>query len=317
MKKAIVVTSGNKFIDIDGFACVIAYAELLTLQGKTAVPLMTAHMNSSVPKGYIDRSIYEKDDSVLDQYDEKEYVILDLSDPKFFESCVEEDKIIHILDHHPGFEKYWGKIGERAVIESIGAAATLVVREFEKHNLLEKISKKSAEFLAAAILSNTLIFQMSMTTQEDKDAYETLKKFFDYDDGFEAQYFSEVVKNISQNIPNALRLDSKSIEVADKLIFISQLELFQAEGFLEKEKSKAMEYLCTREEDYAFLNLVELNAKRNTIVFRDIESLSYLREVFLDFEYNEEKLHAVTPELMLRKELLKGILSRYTNYSRP
>ncbi len=311
MSPTTIVTSGNTFIDIDGFACVIAYTELLKLLGQNSIAVMSAKTNSSVPKQYRAWGEYEVDSSKLNQYSDKNYIVLDLSEPEFFDDCVEDDKVIRILDHHPGFEEYWkAKIGDAAVIESIGAAATLVVREYKEHGLLHKISPQSAELLAAAILSNSLIFQMKMTTQEDKDAYKELQKYFAYSDKFEEKYFAEVEKNIEEDVAGSLMLDSKFININGIRVFIAQLELFSPEDLLSHSENAVRKYLAGIDATNVFVNLAGLRDKRNIILFRDLESLQYLQKTFPEFVYDEKELRAVTPHLMLRKELLKGLLGR-------
>lgn len=45
----IIVTSGKRYIDIDGYASMIAYRELLKSLGKDAFATSAAEPNSSVP----------------------------------------------------------------------------------------------------------------------------------------------------------------------------------------------------------------------------------------------------------------------------
>ena len=45
-----VVTSGSAYLDIDAYACCIAYAELLNLQGVDARAVSSAPLNASISK---------------------------------------------------------------------------------------------------------------------------------------------------------------------------------------------------------------------------------------------------------------------------
>ncbi len=44
----IVITTGQAFADIDAVACAIAYAELLTLEGKSSEVVLPGTLNNSV-----------------------------------------------------------------------------------------------------------------------------------------------------------------------------------------------------------------------------------------------------------------------------
>lgn len=43
-----IITSGSRYIDIDAYASIIAYAKLLYLQGKSAIAISKANLNESI-----------------------------------------------------------------------------------------------------------------------------------------------------------------------------------------------------------------------------------------------------------------------------
>ena len=53
----IVVTSGNKYIDIDAYASCIAYANLLNLKGQKAKAVSSAKPNESIPSSLLNLNI--------------------------------------------------------------------------------------------------------------------------------------------------------------------------------------------------------------------------------------------------------------------
>ncbi|MBU0661007.1 hypothetical protein KKG22_02385 [Patescibacteria group bacterium] len=309
MRKKI-ITSGSTFIDIDAFACLFAYKELLDLKKEEAEIVVTAACNSSVTQKYKDLNVNKTDASVEDV----DFVVIDVSDPDHFDKIVKLDNVSHIFDHHPGFESYWSeKIGEHAVIEPIGAAATLIFREYEKENLLEKISPSSAELLAVAILSNTLNFQAKITKEEDKIAYEELKTFFDYSSTFEEEYFSEVQESIEKNILDSLKNDSKYINPE---LFIVQLEVWDSKHIIDNFQEEIDQFLRSANSEVSFLNLIELDKKRNVIICNDDRTLDYLEKYFSEFDIDREKKIAITPHVMLRKEIITRISKHTTIYNR-
>lgn len=172
----IIITSGKKYLDIDAFACCFAYNRLLRILGEDSIVLSTAYINKSVIPEFRNKNfILFRSYTHKNEHDS--FVIMDVSNPNYFEDFVELNKINMIIDHHSGFENYWkDKLGDFAKIEFIGSAATLVFEEFEKKSLTNFIDTDIAQLLMAAILDNTLNFSANITSIRDYHAYETLKK---------------------------------------------------------------------------------------------------------------------------------------------
>lgn len=167
-----IITSGASYLDIDAYACCIAYAELLNLQGIPARAVSSAKPNTSVSKTVLDwgRAFQTHEPSLTD-----EFILVDVSDYHHFDPLVVLDQVVEVIDHHPGYENYWAKkLGSAADIRPIGAAATQVFQRWQISDLLAKISEQSAALLATAILDNTLNFTSQMTTAADIDAYAEL-----------------------------------------------------------------------------------------------------------------------------------------------
>jgi len=276
MERTTVITSGAPFIDIDAYACIFAYQELLQKQGKKVLSLVTSHPNASIIHRY-KKDFYSRDTKMLWNIPEKGYVLVDVSDPKHFESFVEEKEVTNVFDHHPGFENFWKeKIGKNAVIEPVGAAATLIFREYKKSQFLQEISPFAAELLAAAILSNTLSFQAQISTQEDKDAYAELSAYFNFQEQFESEYFLEVQRTIENTITESLVNDSKRIDFLGQKIFIAQLEVFDAENILRSKTEDISNFLQNSPDNITFLNLIEIGKGRNVIIFKNRDSKDFL-----------------------------------------
>ena len=86
-------------------------------------------------------------------------------------------RVREIYDHHLGYTEFWQeRLGEFAIIERIGAAATLIYEAWKLRDHPENISNESATLLAHAILSNTVDFQLSLTCDRDREALRELEK---------------------------------------------------------------------------------------------------------------------------------------------
>jgi len=174
-KHLAIITAGSTYLDIDAYGCMVAMAELLNLKGERAVAYSKAPCNYSVcdflvKEGQVARELPE---GVAEE--DARYIIVDISDPDFLKDSVPLDKVDAIYDHHVGFEEYWtSRIGEGTHIEFIGAAATLIYREWQKAGLEEKMPRSTALLLIAAILDNTLDLTSSNTTEEVREVFRAL-----------------------------------------------------------------------------------------------------------------------------------------------
>lgn len=296
------ITSWYKFIDIDAFACIYAYKELLQLQHKNVEAVISATLNESITQKYRSLDFYTH--TLWNKW-KREFIIMDVSDPSHFEKFVDLNKISNIFDHHPWFENYRDKkIWQNAIIKPIGAAATLIYEEYQKYNLLKNISPLSAELLGIAIVSNTLNFQARITLQEDIIAYDTLKRYFDYFSNSEQWYYNEVQSTIENNIINALHNDSKLIHSE---LFIAQLEVRNAEYIKNNYWDIIKDFLSSQHVSISFLNIIEIGKWRNIIICNDEKSLHYLQWYFPEFTCNENNNTIITPHVLLRKEILTRI----------
>ncbi len=207
-----IITAGSTYLDIDAYACAVAMAELLQLQGEPAVAYSAATANYSVctsltEEGKLLRTLPPDCDPETAQY-----IIVDVSDPGYIKDAVPLAQVTEVYDHHTGFEAYWqDRIGDRACIEFIGAAATLIYRRWQEAGRTEQMSVSTARLLTAAILDNTLYLTSANTTPEDKAAFRALCRQAGADADWCAAYFSDVQKNVEADLRNALMGDLKTM----------------------------------------------------------------------------------------------------------
>lgn len=167
----IAVTAGQAWVDIDAFACIVAYVELLTLEDKQAEAVIPGILNSSIPAELRKLGSFIASPTNINAA----VVLVDISDPTHVSSFVRPELVREVYDHHLGFDNYWReRIEQNVHIEFIGACATLIWEEFVKRNFEIQITKNSATLLAAAIVSNTLNFNASMTSERDRQAFQEL-----------------------------------------------------------------------------------------------------------------------------------------------
>ena len=302
-----VITSGPVYLDIDGYGGMIAYAELLNQQGIEAVAASTAPLNESVSK-----TVRTWPVELVTDYrpsPDDEYVLIDVSEPEFFDRFVVQDRVTGVIDHHPGLEEYWHqKIGERATIEFIGAACTLVFERWQAAELLDKMSTTSARLLLCGILDNTLNFGAKVTTDRDRQAYEALKPIAKLSDDWTAQYFQECQAAILVDPKAAVDNDTKVLDLKTSVqpIRVGQLVIWEAGPVLEQYSNVIAETLSANHSDW-FLNLVSVGEGRSYFYSGSAAAQKWLTDTLgVTFESDV----AAADRLWLRKEIIKADIER-------
>ncbi len=304
----LIITPGSKaHVDIDWVASAIALQEFYKLQWKDVWVCWSENLTATIPKRFYDfLGKFEKQEPKP----QDKIILVDVSDKEFLENkCFFNlDNVIEIFDHHPWYEDFWKeKIWDKSHIEEIGAAATQIARFIIENNMFDKISKQAKELLACAILSNTVNFTLKMTQEVDKNIYKKILEELEIDiEAFRERYFREVDENYLWNPDYFLENDIKLLNIWEKTIKVSQIEMTENKKFVENNLEKIKKVL-SGSEDYSFLiTSSALKQKTYFISFCDY-SKSLLEEVlWLNFIWNILEYDWV----MLRKQILKKLLNK-------
>ncbi|ALI04447.1 manganese-dependent inorganic pyrophosphatase [Pseudomonas sp. FW306-02-F02-AA] len=294
-----VVTSGSAYLDIDAYACCIAYAEWLNLTGVDARAVSSAQPNASVSATVLGWNKHF--DDYIPRADD-EFVVMDVSDYHYFDPMVKLDRVVEVIDHHPGFEAYWAEtLGPNADIRPIGAAATQVFQRWESSGLLPHISAQSAALLATAILDNTLCFTGLRSTDEDLRAFEVLRPLAGLASDWPERYFLECQAAIEADLPVALVADLKIMRPQSNLPQVfAQMAVWNAEALVQQHRSAMSRWLSAQGDDW-ILNIISIGEAKSYLLVEPVVSqhkLSRLLQVDC-----QPGLVVVEPPL-LRKELL-------------
>ena len=299
--ECLIVTAGSTYLDIDAYACAVAMAELLRIKGHNAIAYSTATTNYSVcpslsKDGQLQRSL------PAEALEKKiGYVIVDVSDPDYIKDSVPLDQVIAVYDHHVGFESYWQeRIGDSAHIEFIGAAATLIYREWKNAGLEEKIRPDTARLLIAAILDNTLNLTSSNTTAEDREVFEALCKLAAVDEKWCAAYFSEVQTSVEADLKNALFNDLKLLRDHEILPErIAQLCVWDADRLWNALPDIRAYFGAAKS---WMINVIDIRHQCSYFVCDDLYHQTKIEKVF---DVRFDRGVAKSPNPYLRKQILK------------
>jgi len=299
----IVLTVGKSYVDIDGYASCLAYRELLKMQGIESKFVTNATFNYSITKNLLDLP-YSVDDYEVNNDDK--FIIMDLSNKDFFPNFVEEDNIIELIDHHPGFEKYWDdRLSKKAVIEEIGSVATIIVEKYEKSNLIQKIDKDIAKLLMAAILDNTLNFTAKITNNRDIRAYNKLQSILgqlDFDDSYFNECQNIIENNLEESIVNDLKYQKTNEYLPD---IIGQLTIWDINRLI-NQFDKVKQIMKLKGNKW-IINIICLKDNTSYVMCSDDVIKQNINKLF-DCKYNDDLL--LIKPARLRKEIMGTALSK-------
>jgi inorganic pyrophosphatase/exopolyphosphatase len=262
-----IITSGSRYVDIDAYAGIVAYAELLQASGQTAKAVSTSPWNESITK-----TVRSWQTSLQTEYvpeGEDTFTLIDVSDPEYFDEIVDLARVDEVIDHHPGLEKYWqARLGEASQIEFVGAACTLVYERWAEAGLV--MSETSAKLLISGILDNTLNFRAQVTTERDRAAYDALMRVTGLDDGWTAQYFTECQEAIMADVASATVSDSKtlSFQTFPRPLSVGQLVVWDGAEVLRRHLGDIERELSAVRPEW-FMNLVSVDAGSSYFIAKD------------------------------------------------
>ena len=302
-----IVTGSSPFIDIDAYGGIIAYAELLKVQDVWAQAVSTSNLNAS-----INHTVLSWDAPLVSHYtptDDDTFTVIDISNHDYLDRVVVIDRVNEVIDHHPGFEAYWQeRLGNRAHIETVGAACTLVYERWKQANLLDRMSPTSARLLICGILDNTLNFGASITTPRDHEAHQALQKIAQLPDDWAAQYFSECQTAMLSNLDEATTNDMKPTKFPshEGEIQAGQLVIWDPASMLQDRRAE----IETKMETFGpvwFMNIVSIKEGKSYFLSKNKIIQQFLSDL-LGVTFKDGL--AVADRMWLRKEMVKQDLSR-------
>lgn len=224
----IIVTSYRN-PDIDGIACSIGYSELLNKLGKKSRATYYGNIGLEVKfvKDYCEEFPIEK---VMGGYKEDdEFILLDTADPDATDPEIKPEKVIEIFDHRElVFTDKFPKA--KSKIELVGSCATLVTEEFNKKDI--DPSKTSTIFLYSAIISNTINFKNTVTTERDKNAANYLQSLVKLPDDYIKRMFLSKSNVDASNLQSVIEQDFSTKEIGGKRFGLAQIEVANLEKLL-------------------------------------------------------------------------------------
>lgn len=302
MNKQHIVVGGSAYADIDVLACISAYGQLLNLKGYNAQGVITGPWNQT-----ISHSIRQWPTEIVQQFlpleESYNFILVDISDPKFVERFVEVEKVLEVYDHHYGHEAFWkARLPDSTFIEYVGACATLIWERFKREGLQDSISTINANLLYTAIFSNTLNFKSLVTTDRDKIASKELLKYIDLPSDWKSIYYAEVADEFNKNLSEHIHKDTKLVDLNGSTVNFGQLEIWNAAPIIEKFDRKFL----PKPKDEWLINIASIEEGRSYFYTNS----DRLRNIIMQITAAKEvdKFLQISHRLWLRKEILRELL---------
>ncbi len=299
--KTVVVTAGAKGADIDVLACVVAYAELLALEGVCSIPVIPGQYTMSITPSVIAwGASYE---TTYSREGTESFVLVDISDYEHVPDFVDLEKVCEVYDHRYGHEKYWEeKIPTGFHIEMVGACGTLIWEEYKKRGKENLISRTSARLLLASVVSNTLNFRSTLTTERDRRAYKELVSLAELSDTWISEYFTEQENILFQDFEKYVKADTKVFTVGQGEFAMGQIELWNADRVLTSKKDELASVMAKYDDIPWAVNIINISGGGNYVYSRsELGKRAIERALGVAFEGDVAK----TTELIMRKQITK------------
>lgn len=295
----------GKYADVDVYASILAYENLLNQRGKSAQNYIPIAPNYSVPDALrlpdLEHKTFDFDPTT------DEAIILDISQPEQIHTFVQDDQILEIIDHHPGYEQYWqDRIGKKSIIEPIGAVATSIFEWWGECWNYAKMPTDIAKLLLAAILDNTLNFNANITTDRDHQAAAKLATMLKTSvENFAKWYFTLVSQTIAQNLANSILQDQKTIQIpgTDFDTVFAQLTLWSAKGITDQ--TAQIQQIMEPVSPNWLISIISISEGKNYLLTSSDKISKYLTQL-LDLSTKDGWL--ISKQLYLRKEIIAKML---------
>ena len=287
--------------DLDGVAGVVGYAEFLSKAGQQVEAGIIGEPHDEA-KYILDQFGIQYPKHLEDTEDYERVILVDASELNGLEGKIESLKVIEIIDHRAVNEA--DKFPNAKIqIELVGAAATLVAEKFMVAKM--EISKESAILIYGAIISNTLNFKATVTTDRDRKAAQWLNKTAQLSDSFWKELFTAKSDLSGGKLAERIKGDFAWFTLGGKKLGVAQIEMIGAKQLIAERESKILQVLGQLKAkmglDLIFQSTIELEDESNYFTTSD-DATKALLEKALSLQFTGNS--AQRSGLIMRKQIV-------------
>ena len=235
----------------------------------------------------------------------KRVVLVDHNEKAQSVPGLEQAEIMEIIDHHRLADVQTGNpVFMRN--EPVGSTTTIIATMFQERGLMP--SEKLAGLMAAAILSDTVMFKSPTCTPRDKRLAERLARIAGLDlEALGRQIFSASVSS-DKSVEELLNTDFKEFHIAGHDLGIGQITCLDTDAVLARlpELLPAMEKMkAQRHYDLQLLMLTDVLREGTELIFLGDEDV--IRMAFDAQDINDH--HVFLPHVVSRKKQIVPALA--------
>ena len=211
---------------------------------------------------------------------------------------LEQAELVGIIDHHrlgdvqTGYPCFMRN-------EPVGSTTTIVATMYQEHGLMP--SAKLAGLMAAAIISDTVMFKSPTATPQDRRIAERLARIADIDlDQLGTEVFS-AGQGTDKSAEALLKTDFKEFHLADHRIAISQITTTDSAALLARREEfmQVMSKLKSdKEYDMVLLMITDVLKEGTELLFLGDEDI--IAQAFSDFKVKDN--HVFLKKVVSRKK---------------
>lgn len=287
--------------DLDGVAGVFGYTEFLSKTGKVVEAGIIGEIHEEA-KYLLNRFNISTPPSIPDTEKYDEVILVDASDVNGLEGKVPTVKVVEMIDHRQVNDSAEFPNAKKQ-IELVGAAATLIAEKFMENNV--SISKESAILLYGAVISNTLNFKASLTTDRDRKAAAWLNQTAQLPESFPKELFSAKSDLSGDKLAERIEGDFAWFNFGGKKLGIAQVEIVGARELAEKRGSEIARVLNAIKDrmglDLIFQSTIDLEEGKNYFV-TDSKPTQELLEKVLKVKFSG--IVAERSNVLMRKQIV-------------
>lgn len=305
-----VLVTSYEHPDLDGTACSAAYAHLLLMQGNDAQAAIfsSPQQEAVIAFEYFSTPLPSQGAPLLQN--DPDIVLVDTSDPDDIASTIDPNRVIEVIDHRV-VHHLEGFPHAQSQMELVGSCATLIAEKFSAASILPP--REIAGPLYGAIVSNTINFKASVTTDRDRQMAEWLNNVLKLPSTFVHDFFRQK-SVLTDPLATVLEKDYKQTRFGNTLCSIFQLEIIDARQFLLDHLSDLTTIMndarANKQVDVLFVNCIDIEKGYNCIYANDPTTKEILSTI-LSLTFHGDI--ATTDTIMMRKQiapLLKNYLEQ-------
>jgi len=236
----------------------------------------------------------------------KKVVLVDHNELGQAVAGLEQAEIIGIIDHHRLADVQTGNpVFMRN--EPVGSTTSIITAMYQEHGLMP--SPKLAGLMAAAIISDTVMFKSPTCTPHDKVLAERLAR----QAGINCEELGKVIfsRGVSADMPadDLVRYDMKEFHLSSHSLIISQITTVDSEPFLQMQDAfiQSLEKIRSEKQyDIAMLMITNALKEGTELIFSGDSEI--IRNAFALDELRGN--HVFLPQVLSRKKQIVPALSQ-------